>query len=1541
MRNQIGISLSAGLLGAFTFFACSSGGSSNGIPLLPDSDGDGLPDGLELSLSSDPLDPDDPYVGGAEDLSTPEGPGIDNIPDGLEQFLRQTSSTQTITARTDTDFDGIPDYAEVQSGLDHLDFDDPVFEGNQDLDSTGPPLDGVNDGLEIYLLRRGAERPVTVENDSDGDGFEDVLEIRSGTDPFDGQDPFFIARFDVDGDGLSDAFEVEFSTGVLDPDRPLSNGGEDMLDDTGPPTDGITDALERHLGFLGGETPVSARDDADLDGIPDYLEARSGSNIIDVNDPAMNGDMDSDGDGISDGLEDLMRRSGAPSMDMETDFDSDRISDFLEILTGSDPFDSTSPAILVKADIDLDGVPDVIEILNGSDPEDRDSPVVDGANDLANDSGPAGDSISDALEQVVISMGGTSPVTMLSDTDEDGIADVIEILFLSDLTDADSPEVEGGEDTGNPAGPPGDGVSDALEALLLTLGAEAPITAGLDSDGDSIPDVIEVRTLTDPLNAADPAPNKSRDVDGDGAVDYLELIVGSNPLEINDPAPNGANDTDGDGLTDGFEEALRLLGVEDVESDTDSDGDGLFDPLEVALPSDLLDRDDPIPDGGDSNDETGPAGDGVSDALEHYLIANGVLPPVTPRSDSDVDGIPDIYEAGFATNFLDRDDPLPGGAGSEDGDGDGIIDGSAFVLEQLGAVNAGPGTDLDMDLAPDYLELRIGSSPLDAARPAPTGSEDLDGDNIPESVDALLLQLGVFAVINGRVDSDFDGAPDVLEVTAAFDPAFVPFVAADPRSVDRPVVMGGQDTDDGAMGGPVDAISDAFEQLLLALGVAAPIDHGTDTDGDLAPDYLEVFAVTDLLDSASPVPNGQLDSDDDLLSDALEAVLLRLGGQEPLNTGSDTDGDGIPDYFEVQNLAHPVDIDYPLVGGAADTNDETGPPDDGISDAFEAILIQLGANAPLFASTETDGDGLPDYLEVRSGSDPFDGNSPLVNGGLDENDETGPAGDGISDALEAYLISLGAIGPITLMSDSDLDGVPDSFEILRGTDPFDPESTIEPGDIPEALDVRVSGAPFVGGLLSGSFSYFDPDNDPEGESAQRWLRNGVEIPGETSQHLVVTEDLGAILAYEVTPVSSFAFPPDSAIGDNTSTTVTPGDFDALSGDDGPAGYGVQSSPILLELWLRADRGIVTLPDGSLVQEWRDNARIPTDAVAFARDREPVIVDQAGPPGLPAVRFTGGQTMELRAPVKAKFTLAVVARTTDGLQTDNQCSKRPAMVGLSTNGSNSGLRVAVTEGVPSAMVHNRCMTGETPIAQGEPHLFVLVRDIPSVSYYVDGFLDDRKNAMNADINIENWLIGSGWRNGGFFTGDIYEVIAVPDVMGVVRKVLIDNYYSGLYGIRIDDTSHYAHLATHKRDICGIGFIDSNDAVSHSQGTGPVLINNPSALSMGDFLLWGRNGTDKLEASPFGIDGYPFRLSEEWALTLTDGGNGDGVGLVDMELRLGEFDLLSDKDRWALVLVDTDSSTTTVIPASANNVQRNAVVFPDVDLNDTEFFTFAIK
>ncbi|MEP1033081.1 T9SS type A sorting domain-containing protein [Ekhidna sp.] len=237
------------------------------------------------------------------------------------------------------------------------------------------------------------------------------------------------------------------------------------------------------------------------------------------------------------------------------------------------------------------------------------------------------------------------------------------------------------------------------------------------------------------------------------------------------------------------------------------------------------------------------------------------------------------------------------------------------------------------------------------------------------------------------------------------------------------------------------------------------------------------------------------------------AVNLAIGTSRDLTT--DTDSDGIPDYFEIAYGTDEADGDSPVIGGGNDDNlnatankgiNDTGINGDGITDALEQILIDNGAVGPISRITDTDGDGIPDWLEVADGTNPFNGDQPIASGDADTDNDgipdafetyignsggavdpdlatdtdsdgipdyyealnnTNPGDandpvalggsdsdfDGITDALEAILVSGGADAPINLVSDIDDDGIPDYIEALTNTDPFDEES---PG-LPSAI----------------------------------------------------------------------------------------------------------------------------------------------------------------------------------------------------------------------------------------------------------------------------------------------------------------------------------------------------------------------------------------------------------------------------------------------------------------------------------------------------------
>jgi len=81
-----------------------------------------------------------------------------------------------------------------------------------------------------------------------------------------------------------------------------------------------------------------------------------------------------------------------------------------------------------------------------------------------------------------------------------------------------------------------------------------------------------------------------------------------------------------------------------------------------------------------------------------------------------------------------------------------------------------------------------------------------------------------------------------------------------------------------------------------------------------------------------------------------------------------------------------------------------------------------------------------------------------------------------------------------------------------------------PVDPPSASNVQISGIPEVGETLTGSYTFYQPQDKPEEGTTYRWLRSDTPdgtyspIPGANSLTYTLTyEDLGKYLKFEVTP----------------------------------------------------------------------------------------------------------------------------------------------------------------------------------------------------------------------------------------------------------------------------------------------------------------------------------------------------------------------------------------------------------------------------------------
>jgi len=397
--------------------------------------------------------------------------------------------------------------------------------------------------------------------------------------------------------------------------------------------------------------------------------------------------------------------------------------------------------------------------------------------------------------------------------------------------------------------------------------------ASPDTDGDGVPDSIELSDGTDPND-----PTDFRDSDGDGVPDLVENAEGTDP---NDPA--SILDSDGDGDTDYIERGGDKdgdgIGDEFESSITDTDGNNIADDLDTDADGDGVD--DTTEGAGDTD------GDGIPDFLDRVTGGN------PQGGDSDGDGIVDASECVAYPACAETDgDRIPNYADNND-DGDSLL-----TSAELGSGGGVSPDDSDSDTVFDYLEPNEidldgdgmynhldadddgdGIATIDEldANDDLSGDalspDDLDNEGIPDYLDASNGD-GTGTDITGSGDSDNDGISDAEECPDA------------PMCVDSdgdgiPDYMIGNTDSDG------DGILDAVE---IGPDPANPLD----ADADGVPDYLE----NDSLDTDGDGINNPLDSDDD--GDGIPTIdeLGAGGAADP----ADTDGDGTPDYLSVTRV---------------------------------------------------------------------------------------------------------------------------------------------------------------------------------------------------------------------------------------------------------------------------------------------------------------------------------------------------------------------------------------------------------------------------------------------------------------------------------------------------------------------------------------------------------------------------------------------------------------------------------------------------------------
>jgi hypothetical protein len=777
--------------------------------------------------------------------------------------------------------------------------------GSQDLEDNALGLDTDNDGLSDDLEKTIPSCDYT-KYDTDDDGLSDKFELKvSNTEP---------NMPDTDADGLSDLIEWVLKTNARHPDTDIDglNDFEEVIQYRTDPfsrdtdSDGLTDMYEvTHAWNITGITPT-------------VTEVKIGDKIYNDHTDPLNPDTDNDllldgqegefgpyygdPDNYPEGSDEPMlifNEGYTHPLDNDTDDDS-----FTQYWDGSIAGTESTKTYLrdmrdgievqgiaaTVVEIDPDGFMELVSKVFQTNPCNPDSDGDSGATSRSKQLGQFLNS--DGYE---LSLNPASD-PLDSDTDDDGLIDGIEGTL--------KPEREFTTFYANPD-TDGDSLPDGIELFLGTNPSKSDTDDDLVLDGDEW-----FRYFTDPLNP---------DTDYDGVDDYWELFFShSNPHSA---------DSDKDGLTD-FKE-IYVYGTDPV--DEDSDNDDLTDreelvgyntdPMDYDSDQDLLRDGEEIfvyrtnPNNKDSDGDSllFPDAEGnptfpLSDYDEIFTYGTN------PRSmDSDNDSLIDSWElylryGDFSAISQEniRLNPI-----NNDTDNDGIEDGRELIVDSI-EILIHPF--IGYIVVYPYL-----SSPVKADTDGDKLGDKYEIDNslrpdLPDSDNDTLLDYDEIFYHNTspiKRDTDGDGILDCNETTA----------------LSNETISG--------LGSEIGAYNPRFATDAL----------DPDSDNDGWPDGLEVFA-TDGDSRYNPydpdvnqngVPDGyERDYDHDLISDGAEYYIYNSYGYHGgfLDyRNPDSDFDGLMDGEEI------------LVYGTQAFNPDTDY--DNYSDSLELII---GTN-PLIITT--------------------------------------------------------------------------------------------------------------------------------------------------------------------------------------------------------------------------------------------------------------------------------------------------------------------------------------------------------------------------------------------------------------------------------------------------------------------------------------------------------------------------------------------------------------------------------------------------------------
>ncbi|WP_139958816.1 T9SS type A sorting domain-containing protein [Flavicella sediminum] len=764
--------------------------SSFDLAACLDSDGDGVPDSLDLDSDNDGIT-DNVEAQSTAGFSAPTGTDTDG--DGLDDAYDDTVSggaggsngidpyngdSDTIDdyLDIDSDNDGIPDNVEAQGTLGYVTPSGVV--GVNGLDDAYDFTDNYSSSGLLLTNTDGDSEPDFRDVDSDADGVNDILE-NGMSDSLSGNDD--------DNDGLDDNFDrsgFAFDSNALlddpsftlpDTDVDVNSGGDvDYRDDVdGIDTDGdgvpdITDIDDDNDGLLDSQECFSVSVAAG-----NALVVKAENSIAGAGATASIG-SDNSRANLNNTNDYLVLDLGLNVVSgtiIQIEAQTDHIANVLDIeqSTNAIDFSNTQSISFTSDPIDTDKIYNYTLTL--------DSRFIRLTLSVRNSGNVRIDNVS--YQSFNNPCGG--------DTDGDGVADAYD---LDSDNDGILDYIEG--QSGTYIAPSGSVNTFGLFEVYEDVSETTSIVTGTNSDGDSIDDHLDIDSDNDGI---------PDNIEGQSTQGYIvpNFVYGTNGVDSayeNNDGYTSVTAIDPNNFTGS--------GAYDFRS-TDTDGDAILDTNESGLADTL--------NGSSTADSDN---DGLIDKYDADLVGynphNNITSPLTELTDSDGDAnaLGDLDYRDTSSDLDTDGDGVPNATDVDD-DNDGILD-----------TDEGVGSDLDSDSdgIPDYLDI------------------DSDNDGIPDNIEAqpTVGYIAPSGIGLSMRDDDGDGLDDNYDTvvpggTTGTD-IFSNLVNTDSANDAIPDYLDSDSDNDG--------VADISENGDLDNTLS-----GTDTDGDGLDDNFEGSEVND------------------------------------------------------------------------------------------------------------------------------------------------------------------------------------------------------------------------------------------------------------------------------------------------------------------------------------------------------------------------------------------------------------------------------------------------------------------------------------------------------------------------------------------------------------------------------------------------------------------------------------------------------------------------------------------------------------------------